>query len=71
MNSQSLRKSAQDVPILVGNLDDPESLRGVLSQTRVVIATAGPFSKLGTPVVEAAVETGTHYVDITGGHGDP
>ena len=28
---------------------------------------AGPYALMGTPVVEAAMETGTHYVDITGG----
>lgn len=38
----------------------------ITSQTRVVISTAGPFALIGTPVVEAAVRGGAHYVDITG-----
>ena len=43
------------------------SLDSITSQTRVVISTAGPFALIGTPVVEAAVRGGAHYVDITGG----
>jgi short subunit dehydrogenase-like uncharacterized protein len=31
-----------------------------------VIHCAGPFTRYGEPVVRAAVETGTHYLDITG-----
>jgi short subunit dehydrogenase-like uncharacterized protein len=31
-----------------------------------VIAAAGPFTEHGEPVVAAAAETGTHYVDTTG-----
>lgn len=37
-----------------------------MSQTRVVISTVGPFVKYGTPLVEACIRQGTHYVDITG-----
>ncbi|KAK2078987.1 hypothetical protein QBZ16_002677 [Prototheca wickerhamii] len=55
-----------DIPILIASLDDAEALRGVVSQAQVVIAMAGPYALMGTPVVEAAMETGTHYVDITG-----
>ena len=62
-----MRRAPQDIPILIASLDDAESLRGVVSQAQVVIAMAGPYALMGTPVVEAAMETGTHYVDITGG----
>lgn len=37
-----------------------------MSTTRVVLNTAGPFALYGTPVVDACVRFGTHYVDITG-----
>lgn len=43
------------------------SLDSIAAQTRVVLSTAGPFALLGTPVVDAAVRGGCHYVDITGG----
>jgi len=38
----------------------------VVKQAKVVIACAGPYAQIGTPVVDACVRLGTHYVDITG-----
>jgi hypothetical protein len=42
------------------------SLDSIAAQTHVVLSTAGPFALHGTPVVDAAVRSGAHYVDITG-----
>lgn len=36
------------------------------SDTRVVITTAGPFDRYGTPVVALCAQYGTSYADITG-----
>jgi len=47
-------------------LDDRAGLRHLLGDAPVVIDCAGPFMRYGEPVVRAAVETGTHYVDTTG-----
>jgi short subunit dehydrogenase-like uncharacterized protein len=55
-----------EVPILLGSLDDPASLEAIAQKTRVLISTAGPFNKIGTPIVDSAVKMSTHYVDITG-----
>ena len=38
----------------------------MVSQTFVLLTTAGPFERYGTPVVEACAELGTNYCDITG-----
>ena len=46
-------------------VDDPASLRDLLGDCAVVIDCAGPFVKYGEPVLAAAVETGTHYLDTT------
>jgi len=35
-------------------------------RTRVLLTTAGPFARFGTPLVDACVRFNTHYVDITG-----
>jgi short subunit dehydrogenase-like uncharacterized protein len=48
------------------SLDDAESLRSLLYDCAAVIDCAGPFVKYGEPVLRAAVETGTHYLDTTG-----
>ena len=33
---------------------------------RVVLNTAGPFARYGSPVVASCVRNSTHYCDITG-----
>jgi short subunit dehydrogenase-like uncharacterized protein len=55
-----------DPPILIGTADDQSSVDAVVAQTRVIITTAGPYLKRGTPVVDACVRLRTDYVDITG-----
>lgn len=54
------------VPFRAVSLDDPGGLREMLEGCSVVAACAGPFSLHGEPVVAAAVDTGTHYLDTTG-----
>ncbi len=53
-------------PAKTARIDDPASLRELLADCAVVIDCAGPFVKYGEPVLAAAVETGTHYLDTTG-----
>ena len=55
-----------DVPTRAVSLDDEEGLRDLLSGCSTVIACAGPFTLHGEPLLKAAVETGTHYLDTTG-----
>jgi len=47
-------------------LDDAAGLRDLLAGAAAAIACAGPFVQHGEPVVRAAAEAGTHYVDTTG-----
>ncbi|ACM56700.1 saccharopine dehydrogenase family protein [Halorubrum lacusprofundi] len=55
-----------DVPVVVGDATDPESLRAIARDTRVVCTTVGPYTTYGTPLVDACVEAGTDYCDLTG-----
>ncbi|MFC6752386.1 saccharopine dehydrogenase family protein [Halorubrum tibetense] len=55
-----------DVPVVVGDATDPESLRALAGNTRVVCTTVGPYTSYGTPLVEACIEMGTDYCDLTG-----
>jgi len=48
------------------SVDDPAGLREMLGPCSVVVACAGPFGLHGEPVVAAAADTGTHYLDTTG-----
>lgn len=54
------------IPILVGDIDNPASLDSIASNTDVIISTAGPFAKYGTPLLESVVKNKCDYVDITG-----
>ncbi|HSJ17712.1 MAG TPA: saccharopine dehydrogenase NADP-binding domain-containing protein [Solirubrobacterales bacterium] len=47
-------------------LDDAAGLRALLEPCAAVIACAGPFTRHGEPVVAAAADAGTHYLDTTG-----
>lgn len=64
--SEAYGADIRDVPILTGDLTDQSSLDKIASATRVILTTAGPFLRLGGPLVAAAVRNGSHYVDITG-----
>jgi len=55
-----------NVAVRPAQLDDPVSLRELLAGCSVVIDCAGPFVRYGEPVLRAAVETSTHYMDTTG-----
>ena len=54
------------VPARAASLDDPAALRALLDPCAAVIACAGPFAEHGEPVLAAAVDRGTHYIDTTG-----
>ena len=56
----------QEIPLLTGDLSDRQSLKAIAAQTQVVLNTAGPYTKLGTPVVEACISEKTHHCDLTG-----
>jgi short subunit dehydrogenase-like uncharacterized protein len=65
-NRQKLEALGPPVDALIADSGLPASVDAVVSQTRVLVTTAGPFAKYGTPVVDACVRFGTHYADITG-----
>jgi short subunit dehydrogenase-like uncharacterized protein len=51
---------------ILADVDDPSSLAAMAARTRVVLDLVGPYTLHGTPVIEACIENGAHYVDLTG-----
>jgi short subunit dehydrogenase-like uncharacterized protein len=51
---------------VVFNLDDIQSIVAHLMSFPIVLNCAGPFSKTARPMVEACLQSKTHYLDITG-----
>jgi short subunit dehydrogenase-like uncharacterized protein len=47
-------------------LDDYRSIAGEIRGAGAVLLAAGPFSATSRPVVDACLDAGVHYVDITG-----
>jgi short subunit dehydrogenase-like uncharacterized protein len=66
---EGLSEELGGTPFRAVPVDDPAGLREMLEPCSVVVACAGPFSLHGEPVVAAAAETGTHYLDTTGEQG--
>ena len=54
------------LPSLVLDLNDRDALFKNLKEFKVVLHAAGPFRYTAKQMVEACIETGTHYLDING-----
>ncbi len=54
------------LPLVIGDATKPETLLDIAQDTRVICTTVGPYTKYGTPLVEACIEAGTDYCDLTG-----
>jgi len=55
-----------ELPTVVGDAMEIDTLREITRQTTVVCTTVGPYTTYGTPLVEACIDTGTDYCDLTG-----
>lgn len=62
---ESLAKSL-DLPWRIFALDHPAAVRAGLDGVSVVLHCAGPFSRTSRPMASACLESGAHYLDITG-----
>jgi short subunit dehydrogenase-like uncharacterized protein len=57
---------AADWPLVVADTSDAETLAAMARGTRVVATTVGPYRRYGLPLVDACVEAGSDYADLTG-----
>jgi len=55
-----------DIPVMIADSDDTDSLDAMASACRVVLNTAGPYMKYGSTVVESCARLGTDHVDLNG-----
>jgi NAD(P)-dependent dehydrogenase (short-subunit alcohol dehydrogenase family) len=54
----------QGLEVRVAAMNDPESLDRAVSGAAAVINCAGPFIDTAAPVIEAALRSGIHYLDV-------
>ncbi|ABW15944.1 Saccharopine dehydrogenase [Parafrankia sp. EAN1pec] len=52
--------------VRIADIGDQDALRSAFGDVDAVVNTAGPFARLGAPVVRAAIAAEAHYVDTTG-----
>lgn len=52
--------------VMVADIGDAISLKDMAEVSKVVITTVGPYVWYGEGLVEACVDAGTHYCDLTG-----
>ncbi|CAA7055432.1 unnamed protein product [Microthlaspi erraticum] len=70
--TQSLQWAAHPNPppssvaILTADTSDPDSLRRLCTQTKLILNCVGPFRIHGDPVVAACADSGCDYLDISG-----
>jgi len=68
-NRAALERMAEAVgapELRVADASRPESLASLMDGVGCVVNCAGPFARLGEPVLRAAIEAGAHYLDTTG-----
>ena len=67
-NAAELEAMAQQhgLPVRAFGLDNPVALRTGLNGIGLVLHCAGPFSATAAPMLDACLDVGAHYLDITG-----
>ncbi|KAL3280430.1 hypothetical protein HHI36_017912 [Cryptolaemus montrouzieri] len=58
--------SISQVPIILADLSDLQSIQNMSQKARLIINCCGPYRFMGESVVKACVEAGTHHVDVSG-----
>lgn len=63
---EELAATTGNPEVRVADVGDVDALTKALHDVKVIITCVGPFEELGHTAVEAALRSGTHYVDSTG-----
>jgi short subunit dehydrogenase-like uncharacterized protein len=55
-----------DTPLIVADASDPASLKAMVSKTKSVITTVGPYQLFGADLLAACAASGVDYFDLCG-----
>ena len=55
-----------NVPFVIADANQPESVKAMVESTQVVLTTVGPYQKYGSDLVGLCSKKGTDYVDLCG-----
>lgn len=59
-------ENLENIPVIVADVSDEQSLAEMCKRTKVVLNTVGPYRFYGEQVVNACVENGCHHLDVSG-----
>ncbi|CAF1075586.1 unnamed protein product [Rotaria sordida] len=65
-NVTGIENLTSNVDTIVANVTNSQSLIDMCAHTKVLINCVGPYRLYGEPVVEACIQSRTHYIDICG-----
>lgn len=67
-NPDKVRALAEqlDLPWAAFSVDDTDAVTAALKDHDLVLSVAGPFSATARQMMQACIECGTHYLDVTG-----
>ncbi|PLW84012.1 saccharopine dehydrogenase [Kineobactrum sediminis] len=57
---------AGDIPLVVADAENPDSIKEMVGRTQVLLTTVGPYQLYGSDLVAACAAAGTDYVDLCG-----
>lgn len=58
--------ASKETPLIEADASDAQSLKALVSQTRSVLTTVGPYQLYGSDLVAACAASGTDYLDLCG-----
>jgi len=61
-----LNKNLSDIPIIIADVYEEDSLAKMAEAARIIVNCSGPYRFFGEPVVKACINAGTHHVDLSG-----
>ena len=56
----------ENIPLIVADTNDVQTLEKMVSSTKVLLSTVGPYRTYGSELVKACAYTGTDYLDLCG-----
>ncbi len=57
---------SKDIPLLVADAANPDSLNALCERAKVILTTVGPYQLYGSELVAACANSGTDYLDLNG-----
>ncbi|HMY69261.1 MAG TPA: saccharopine dehydrogenase NADP-binding domain-containing protein [Leptospiraceae bacterium] len=57
---------SKDIPLIVADASNPDSLNALCEKAKIVLTTVGPYQLYGSELVAVCANTGTDYLDLNG-----